>query len=550
MLAHDLRNVLAVLAGWLDVARRAVDDTERRDALLEAAAVIPRIYELLEQVKVLAPTPTPNPKVNDTTGAAIAETLDVPAAVLPQNIQLMRKVAGDLARVPLSAGQINQVLINLLRNACQAMPQGGALVVMAGNVTIEAEAGPNGSPSSRRTGKFVRLSVVDTGCGIPLEVQKVLFEPYSTTKPLGEGTGLGLASVKSLVEGNGGFVTWRTAPGKGTQCNVPTSHRPGRDGGEPDAGLGVEARLVWQHEGERVSRSPFLFRGRVHENAADSSRVVTSAATRILIPVMLRFVRPVHRHAEIRRLLRRELGQFHADFFEVQPGHFFVELLGQAINCDLIGSAVFPEVQLGQDLVGKGVRHDEARMARGAAEIHQAALGEQINAGTAGEGVFVHLRLDVQLLHARCLVQSVHLDFIVEVADVADDGLVLHLRDMLQRNDVAIAGAGDVNVRPAQRLLKRRHFESFHGGLKRVDGIDLGDDDASAETAQGMGRAFADIAVTAHHGDFARHHHVGGALDAVRERLAATIEVVEFRLGDGVVDIDGGDEEPAASSIW
>ncbi|MEK7674441.1 MAG: HAMP domain-containing sensor histidine kinase [Verrucomicrobiota bacterium] len=238
MLAHDLRNVLAVLAGWLDVARRAVDDTERRDALLEAAAVIPRIYELLEQVKVLAPTPTPNPKVNDTTGAAIAETLDAFAAVLPQNIQLMRKVAGDLARVPLSAGQINQVLINLLRNACQAMPQGGALVVMAGNVTIEAEAGPNGSPSSRRTGKFVRLSVVDTGCGIPLEVQKVLFEPYSTTKPLGEGTGLGLASVKSLVEGNGGFVTWRTAPGKGTQCNVYLpAIGPDETGGNQTPGL-------------------------------------------------------------------------------------------------------------------------------------------------------------------------------------------------------------------------------------------------------------------------------------------------------------------------
>ena len=127
-------------------------------------------------------------------------------------------------------------------------------------------------------------------------------------------------------------------------------------------------------------------------------------------------------------------------------------------------------------------------------------------------------------------VEAVHLDLVVEVADVADDGLVLHLLHVLERDDVAVAGAGDVDVAAAQRVLDGGDFEAFHGGLQGVDGVDLGDDHARAHAAQRVRRALAHVAVAADHRDLAGHHDVGGALDAVGQRFAAAVEIVELAI--------------------
>ena len=115
------------------------------------------------------------------------------------------------------------------------------------------------------------------------------------------------------------------------------------------------------------------------------------------------------------------------------------------------------------------------------------------------------------------LVQAVHLDLVVEVADVADDRLVFHLEHVLQGDDVAIAGAGDVNVRLAQGGFDGGHFKPFHRGLQGVDRVDLRHDHAGAEAAQAVGAAFADVAVAADAGGLAGDHHAQGALQAVGE---------------------------------
>ena len=112
-------------------------------------------------------------------------------------------------------------------------------------------------------------------------------------------------------------------------------------------------------------------------------------------------------------------------------------------------------------------------------------------------------------------------------------------------DDVEVAGAGDVDVAAAEGLFERGDLVAFHRGLQGVDGIDLGDDDACAEAAQGGSRALAHVAVAADDRDLAGDHDVGAALDAVDQRLAAAVEVVELRLGDGVVDVDRGDEQLA-----
>src|SRR5439155_2385360 len=142
-------------------------------------------------------------------------------------------------------------------------------------------------------------------------------------------------------------------------------------------------------------------------------------------------------------------------------------------------------------LVGKTVRHDEAGMAGRTAQVYQAAFSQQVDAMTVREGVFVHLRLDAELGNAIRLVEAAHLNLVVEMADVADDGLIFHLRHVIERDDVAVAGRRDVDVRCAKRVFDSGELETFHYGLHRIDGIKLRDDDARAETAPRMRTAFA-----------------------------------------------------------
>src|SRR5690606_21238321 len=131
------------------------------------------------------------------------------------------------------------------------------------------------------------------------------------------------------------------------------------------------------------------------------------------------------------------------------------------------------------------------------------------------------------------------IDFGIEVADIADDALVLHLAHVLGGDDIDVAGGGHVDVSLRQRVFQGRDLVAFHRGLQGADGVDFGDDGAGAEAAHGLGAALAHVAVAADHGDLAGHHYVGGALDAVGQRLAAAVQIVELGLGDRIVHVDG-----------
>ena len=154
----------------------------------------------------------------------------------------------------------------------------------------------------------------------------------------------------------------------------------------------------------------------------------------------------------------------------------------------------------------------------------------------------VDLRLDVV---PGVLLERRDLDFVVEVADVADDGLILHPLHVFVRDDVEIAGGGDEDVGLVGGIIHGDDAVAFHRGLQRADRIDLGDPDLGRQRAQRLGGALADVAIAGDHGDLAGDHHVGGALDAVDQRLAAAVEIVELGFGDRVVDVDGREGELA-----
>src|SRR4029079_3132939 len=153
---------------------------------------------------------------------------------------------------------------------------------------------------------------------------------------------------------------------------------------------------------------------------------------------------------------------------------------------------------------------------------------------------------DVDLrLHIRPfeIAQRSHLNLVVEMANVADDGHVLHAAHVVESDDVAIAGGGDKDIGTFDKVLDALHLKAIHGGLKRADGIDLGDNDDGARAAQRLGGALSDIAVDADKGELAGDHDVGAAANGIDERFAAAVFVVEFRLGDAVVDGDSRDTQ-------
>ncbi len=168
-------------------------------------------------------------------------------------------------------------------------------------------------------------------------------------------------------------------------------------------------------------------------------------------------------------------------------------------------------------------------MTRSAAEVEQTTLSEDQHAVAVLEGPHVVLRLDVDLRGE--FLQAGHFDFVVEVTDVADDGLVLHLRHVVGGDDFEVARGGDEDVRLADDVFERLDLETFHRRLKGADGIDFIDDDAGALAPEALGATLADIAVAADHRDLAADHDIGRAEQAINQRMPTAVEVVELALG-------------------
>src|SRR5207248_4888847 len=130
------------------------------------------------------------------------------------------------------------------------------------------------------------------------------------------------------------------------------------------------------------------------------------------------------------------------------------------------------------------------------------------------------------LLDAADLLEPGHVDLVVEMSDVADDGVVLHARHVRGGDDAEIAGCGNEDVGLVNDTLQCPHFVAFHGRLQRADGIDFGDEYARALTAQSLRASFSDFTKSADHCQFAGEHHIGGAIETVDHGVTATIDIV------------------------
>jgi len=230
-IAHDFNNLLTIINGSTQLAleRVSAGDTLRPE-LEEALRAGEKAAGLTRQLLAFSRKQVLQPRVLGLAGvvAAIEPMLrrligeDVEVVVTPP-------CGGDT--VEADPGQIEQVLVNLVVNARDAMPHGGRLTLGVREVALDAPP---------RVGRWVVLSVGDTGAGMDEPTRERIFEPFFTTKPVGEGTGLGLSTVLGIVEQSGGFVEVESDVGRGSTFHVhlPWSPEPAA---APPAPLGVAA---------------------------------------------------------------------------------------------------------------------------------------------------------------------------------------------------------------------------------------------------------------------------------------------------------------------
>jgi signal transduction histidine kinase/ActR/RegA family two-component response regulator len=216
--AHDFNNLLTAIMGYGQLLMNRVDpgSTARRDVdeILRAAD---RAAALTRQLLAFSRRQVLEPKVLDL-NAAITETDKMLRRLIGEDIDLVTVPSPKLGRVKVDPGQIVQVLMNLVVNARDAMPEGGKLTIETANVELGAEY-VRERPDVK-AGPYVMLAVSDTGIGMSRETAARVFEPFFTTKEPGKGTGLGLSTVHGIVKQSGGHVELYSEPGEGTTFKI------------------------------------------------------------------------------------------------------------------------------------------------------------------------------------------------------------------------------------------------------------------------------------------------------------------------------------------
>lgn len=216
-IAHDLNNVLTPILTAVDLLREDDDPVERERSLATIEDSARRGAEMVRQVLAFARGSSGEHVAVDLR-RAVDDARRILVETFPKDISIRVEEPTAVSRVRGDATQLHQVLMNLCVNARDAMPHGGQLTISLADETLdEVYAGMN---PHARPGQFVRLTVADTGSGIPPAVQERMFEPFFTTKELGKGTGLGLSTVHSIVRGMGGFVNVYSEMGRGARFVV------------------------------------------------------------------------------------------------------------------------------------------------------------------------------------------------------------------------------------------------------------------------------------------------------------------------------------------
>jgi PAS domain S-box-containing protein len=201
--AHDFNNLLMIVKGHAEMLLERIDSSSARHNLEQIQGATERAATLTRQLLAFSRKQVLQPKVLDLNDV-VAGMIKMFARVIGENIDLAFLPGSKLAPVKADPGQMEQVLLNLVVNARDAMPDGGRLTIETCNVELDRVSASQ--HPVMEAGSYVTLIVTDTGCGMDAGTQARIFEPFFTTKGQGKGTGLGLATVYGVVKQSGGFI--------------------------------------------------------------------------------------------------------------------------------------------------------------------------------------------------------------------------------------------------------------------------------------------------------------------------------------------------------
>jgi PAS domain S-box-containing protein len=220
-IAHDFNNLLTGIIGAMDILRRRIaagkyEDVHRfMDAAVTSAN---RAAALTHRLLAFARRQPLDPKIVDV-NALVRGMEDMLRRTLGERVQMTIAIAADLWPTLTDANQLENAILNLVINARDAMPDGGALRIVTANETVTADDGSR-KEQDMAPGDYSVVSVIDTGVGMSPDVVAKVFEPFFTTKPIGQGTGLGLSMIYGFVKQSHGHARVDSAPGEGTTVRL------------------------------------------------------------------------------------------------------------------------------------------------------------------------------------------------------------------------------------------------------------------------------------------------------------------------------------------
>jgi two-component system cell cycle sensor histidine kinase/response regulator CckA len=242
--AHDFNNLLTVIGGYAEILLQRDGEQEE---LQEIARASQQASALTRQLLAFSRRQVLHPRVLDL-NQIVAGMEGMLQRIIGDDVSVAVKLADALACVEADRAQLERVILNLAANARDAMPDGGALTIETANVELDAaQVASHGDGSA---GPHVLLAVSDTGIGMDEDVRRHLFEPFYTTKPAGQGTGLGLATVFGVVKQSGGGIYVYSEPGRGSTFKIylPACAAAGaeaeNEGADPAAHRGTETIMV------------------------------------------------------------------------------------------------------------------------------------------------------------------------------------------------------------------------------------------------------------------------------------------------------------------
>jgi two-component system cell cycle sensor histidine kinase/response regulator CckA len=216
--AHDFNNLLTSILGHTELMLGDLPpEHPLREDLGEVRHAAERAADLTSQLLAFSRKQVIEPRILDL-NVAIGRIAGMLRRLIGEHIELATVLESTLGRVMADPGQIEQVIVNLVVNARDAMPDGGRLRIETANVVLDAAFAREHAGAV--PGPYVVLAVSDEGIGMDPEIQAHIFEPFFTTKDKAKGTGLGLATVYGIVKQSGGYVSVDSAPGRGTSMRV------------------------------------------------------------------------------------------------------------------------------------------------------------------------------------------------------------------------------------------------------------------------------------------------------------------------------------------